>query len=201
MIAYRANFQARSVLRHGFDSLQCAKLLHLLALLHRLHVDYTAAVGVPQVLGCIDGDQLAVIDYREALKWLRRASAQGLPEAQFCLGSMYEVGEGVPESDEIAARWYRKAADHFTDVSGVWEAEVQMNYMYRDGRLRKDYVEAYMWAAIVGFSANPPADSDMKRTARNMTKAQIAEAQRRAEDWIKRHRSQPQNVLAQPAKN
>ena len=141
------------------------------------------------------------IDYREALKWLRRSSAQGLPDAQLCLGGMYEAGEGVPESDEIAARWYRKAADHFSDVSGVWEAEVQMNYMYRDGRLRKDYVEAYMWAAIVGFSANPPADSDMKRTARNMTKAQIAEAQRRAEDWIKRHRSQPQNVLAQPAKN
>jgi uncharacterized protein len=133
------------------------------------------------------------IDYREALKWLRRASAQGLPDAQFCLGGMYKAGEGVPESDEIAARWYRKAADHFSDVSGVWEAEVQMNYMYRDGRLRKDYVAAYMWAAIVGSSGLPPDDSDMKRTARHMTKAQIAEAQRRAEDWIKRHRSQPQN--------
>ena len=141
------------------------------------------------------------IDYREALKWLQRASAQGLPDAQFCLGGMYEAGEGVPESDEVAARWYRKAADHFSDVSGVWEAEVQMNYMYRDGRLRKDYVEAYMWAAIVGSSGNPPDDSDMKRSARHMTKAQIAEAQRRAEDWIKRHKAQPQNVVARAAKN
>ena len=109
-----------------------------------------------------------------------------------------EVGEGVPESDEIAARWYRKAADHFSDVSGVWEAEVQMNYMYRDGRLRKDYVEAYMWAAIVGSSGNPPDDSDMMRCARHMTKTQIAEAQRRAEDWIKRHKPLPQNVVATP---
>lgn len=141
------------------------------------------------------------IDYREALKWLQRASAQGLPDAQYCLGGMYEAGEGVPESDEIAARWYRKAADHFSDVSGVWEAEVQMNYMYRDGRVRKDYVEAYMWAAIVGSSGNPPDDSDMKRSARHMTKAQIAEAQRRAEDWIKRHKPQPQNVVARAAKN
>jgi hypothetical protein len=138
------------------------------------------------------------IDYREALKWLRRASAQGLPDAQFCLGSMYEAGEGVPESDEIAARWYRKAADHFSDVSGVWEAEVQMNYMYSDGRLRKDDVEAYMWAAIVGSSGNPPDDSDMKHTARHMTKAQIVEAQRRAEDWIERH---TRNVGAQAANN
>ena len=97
-----------------------------------------------------------VIDYREALKWLQMASAQGLPDAQFCVGGMYDAGEGVPESDEKAARWYRRAADHFSDVSGVWEAEVQMDYMYRDGRLRKDYVEAYMWAAIVGPQETHP---------------------------------------------
>ena len=44
-------------------------------------------------------------------------------------------------------------------------------------------------------------DSDMKLSARHMTKAQIAEAQRRAEDWIKRHKPQPQNVVARAAKN
>ena len=108
------------------------------------------------------------IDYREALKWLRMASAQGLPDAQYCLGGMYEDGEGVAESDEKAALWYRKAADHFLEVSGVWHAAVQMNNMYRDGRLRKDDVEAYMWAAIVGTTGNPPDETDMKRIARNI---------------------------------
>lgn len=140
------------------------------------------------------------IDYREALKWLRKAVAQGLPDAQYSLGGMYEAGEGVPESDEVAARWYRRAADHLFGVSGVWESELQMNYMYRDGRLKKDYVEAYMWAAIVGSSVDPPDGSDMKRAARHMTKAQIAEAQRRAEDWVQRHTPQSQNVVAEAAK-
>lgn len=116
-------------------------------------------------------------------------------------GQMYEAGEGVPESDEMAARWYRKAADHLSDVSGVWEAAVQMNYLYRDARLRKDPVEDYMWAAIVGFSGNPPDDFDVKRAARHMTKAQIVEAQSRAEDWFKRHNSQPQTGVAQAAKH
>ena len=74
-------------------------------------------------------------DYAEALKWLREAAAQGLPWAQFGLAEMYEAGEGVPESDTVAAGWYRKAADHFSDLGGVWEAEVQLAYMYRDGRL------------------------------------------------------------------
>ncbi|HEV2732559.1 MAG TPA: tetratricopeptide repeat protein, partial [Terriglobales bacterium] len=140
------------------------------------------------------------IDYSEALKWLRKAAAQGLPDAEFCLGQMYEGGEGVPESDEMAARWYRRAADHFSDVSGVWEAEVQLDYMYRDGRVRRNYVEAYMWSAIVGSSVDPPDDNDMKRAAQHMTKAKIAEAQHRAEDWINRHTRQPKNVVAQAAK-
>lgn len=146
-------------------------------------------------------------DYREALKWLRKAAAQGLPDAQFSLGQMYEEGEGVPKSDSMAASWYRKAADHFPeDVAGVWIAEGQLAEMYRAGRLPKDYLEAYMWFAIVGSAVVPPDVDDMKWAARHMTKAQIAKAQRMAEDWTSRHRRQGltsgDNSLhhAQPAK-
>jgi TPR repeat protein len=136
------------------------------------------------------------IDYREALKWLRKAAAQGEPNAQFSLGQMYEDGEGVPESNSLAASWYRKAADHIRDgVGGVWEAEVQLAYMYRYGRLPQNYVEAYMWFAIVGSSVVPPDDDDMKRAAQHMTKAQIAQAQHLAEDWIRRHTAQPVDLV------
>jgi TPR repeat protein len=136
------------------------------------------------------------IDYREALKWLRKAAAQGEPNAQLSLGQMYEDGEGVPESDSLAASWYRRAADHIRDgVGGVWEAEVQLAYMYRDDRLPKDYVQAYMWFAIVGSSVVPPDDDDMKRAAQHMTKAQIAQAQHLAEDWIRRHTAQPVDLV------
>jgi len=139
--------------------------------------------------------RFGVIDYREALKWLRKAAKQGLPNAQFCLGQMYEDGEGVPESDSLAASWYRKAADHSPPyLGGVWEAEVQLAYMYRDGRLPEDNVQAYLWFAIVGSSVVPPADDDVKRAARHMTKAQIARAQHLAEDWIKRHTAERVNV-------
>lgn len=136
-------------------------------------------------------------DYAEALKWLREAAAQGLPWAQFGLAEMYEAGEGVPASDTIAADWYRKAADHFSDAGGVWEAEGQLAYMYSDGRLPKDDVQAYMWFAIVGSSLDPPVDDDIKRIARHMTKAQIVQAQSMAEDWIKRH-TRPANLATSP---
>jgi TPR repeat protein len=146
-------------------------------------------------------------DYREALKWLRKAAAQALPDAQFSLGEMYADGEGVPASDSMAASWYRKAADHFSEgVGGVWEAEVQLAQLYRHGRLPKDYVEAYMWFAIVGSALVPPVVDDIRWAARHMTKAQIAKAQRMAEDRSRRHGRQAQtsgdNSLdhAQPTK-
>jgi len=125
-------------------------------------------------------------DDREALKWVRKAAAQGLPPAQVCLGQMYEEGEGVSQSDSLAASWYRKAADHYSDVGGVREAETELAGMYRDGRLAKDE-QAYMWLAIVDSSLDPPTDSDVKWVARRMTKAQIAQGQRLAEDWVRRH--------------
>ena len=127
------------------------------------------------------------IDYQESLKWLRKSSAQGLPDAQFALAQMYEDGHGVPRSDEDAAYWYRRAADHFSDVSGVFQAEVQLAYMYRDGRLKRNDVEAYKWFAVVGSSVDPPTDEDVEEVAKHMTKAQIAEAQQRAWAWIEHH--------------
>jgi TPR repeat protein len=140
---------------------------------------------------------LGAIDFREALTWLRKAAQQGHPYAQFCLGQMYEDGEGVPESDVIAARWYRKAADHSpTWLGGVSEGASRLVDMYREGRLPRDDVQAYMWSAIVDSSLNPPTDEDIKKISRRMSKAQIAEAQRRAEDWIKRHPFETQ-ALAQ----
>jgi TPR repeat protein len=130
-------------------------------------------------------------DCQEALEWLRKSSSEGLPNAQFALARMYEDGHGVPKSDEDAAYWFRRAADHFADVSGVFQAEVQLAYMYRDGRLKGNDVEAYMWFAIVGAAVKSPTDEDVKEVSQSMTQAQIAEAQQQVTTWIKRHPPRP----------
>jgi len=136
------------------------------------------------------------IDYGEALKWLRKAADQGHPNAQFCLAQMYEDGHGVAEDNVVAAFWYRKAADHVpTYLLGIWEAQVELANMYRDGRLPRDDVQAYMWSAIVESSTDKPNDHDLKKIASHMTKTQIIEAQHRAEGWMKRHTS-PDQPLA-----
>src|SRR3546814_20785707 len=46
----------------------------------------------------------------EAARWWRAAADQGLSQAQFNLGVLYEQGEGVAVDYAEAARWYGLAA-------------------------------------------------------------------------------------------
>jgi TPR repeat protein len=139
--------------------------------------------------------QFGVTDHAEALNWFRKAAGQGHPYAQFCLGQMYEDGDGVPQSDVIAARWYRRAADHSpTWLGGVLDAASKLVELYDEDRLPRNDVEAYMWNAIVNSSSNPPTSEGIKKVSHGMSKAQIAEGQRRAEDWIKHHPFDARNL-------
>ena len=49
--------------------------------------------------------------------------------AQFNLGLMYDKGEGVPQDDAEAVRWYRLAAEQ-----GHAEAQANLGWMYDAGR-------------------------------------------------------------------
>jgi TPR repeat protein len=49
-------------------------------------------------------------DYKEALRWHRRAADKGFARAMYNLGRTYERGEGVKKDRDEALKWYRKAA-------------------------------------------------------------------------------------------
>ena len=42
----------------------------------------------------------------EAARWYRKAADQGNAAAQFNVGMMYELGQGVMQDYAEAARWY-----------------------------------------------------------------------------------------------
>jgi TPR repeat protein len=66
---------------------------------------------------------------------------QGNAEAQRNLGWMYANGEGTPENDAEAVKWYRKAAEQ-----GNAEAQRDLGVMYDDGEgTPEDDVEAVKW--------------------------------------------------------
>jgi TPR repeat protein len=84
---------------------------------------------------------LVAKDYQTALRLLRPLAEQGDAKAQVALGEMYAFGEGVPESDEQAAIWFRKAADQ-----GDASAQDHLGDMYLKGiGVPPDYAQAVIW--------------------------------------------------------
>ena len=74
----------------------------------------------------------------------RARAEQGDALAQYNLGVMYLNGEGVPQDDVEAVRWYRLAAEQ-----GNAKAMSNLGVMYVDGRgVVQDYVQAHMWRNV-----------------------------------------------------
>jgi TPR repeat protein len=88
-------------------------------------------------------------EYGEALYWYRRASKRSI-QAVYALGSMYEAGEGMPQSYAAAARYYRRAG-----YNGSAEAQTRLGNLYMIGAgVALNYGEARRWylrAAAQGY--------------------------------------------------
>ncbi len=118
-------------------------------------------------------------DYATALREFRVLAEQGDADAQFSLGDMYYSGYGVPQDNTEAVRWYRKAADQ-GDISG----QDSLAIMYYAGwGVPQNYVQAHMWWNLAAALGHKYAAKKRAIVAAKMTAAQIAEAQRLAQDW------------------
>ena len=54
---------------------------------------------------------------------------------------MYDVGQGVPQDDAEAAKWYRKAAEQ-----DYVDAQISIGFRYEEGQgVAQDYAEAMKW--------------------------------------------------------
>ena len=72
---------------------------------------------------------------------LRARAMRGEAKAQFDLGVSYRFGQGVPQSDAEAVKWYRKAAEQ-----GYAKAQYNLGVCCDTGKgLPKDYAEAAKW--------------------------------------------------------
>ncbi len=89
-------------------------------------------------------------DYARALAEFAAAADTGDPQAQYRLGYMHELGQGVPVDPAAAMGWYQKAA-----ARNYAAAESQIGYLYESGfGAQQDYAAAEHWyreAAGQGF--------------------------------------------------
>jgi TPR repeat protein len=118
-------------------------------------------------------------DYATALNEWRPLAEQGDRSAQFRLGLLYENGEGVPRDFAKARLWYEKAA-----VQGEAKAQFYLGIQSAFGEGGPlDLVQAHMWYSLAAGNGNAHAPGYRDDLARQMTAAQIAEAQRLAREW------------------
>lgn len=80
-------------------------------------------------------------DYKTALKLLRPLAEQGYGAAQWDIGLMYDLGQGVPQNYAEAIKWWRKSAEQGND-----DAQYNLGLMYSNSQgVPQDYVEALKW--------------------------------------------------------
>jgi TPR repeat protein len=104
---------------------------------------------------------------------------KGVASAQYKLGEMYAKGDGLPEDDVEAMKWWRKAADQ-----GYGDAQHNLAVSYFTGEdVPQDYVQAYMWWSLVAAQGDADAAKDRDNLATKMTPAQLEQAKALVAAW------------------
>lgn len=133
---------------------------------YRLGLLYAGGVGVPQ-------------NYGLAKEWFEKAAKQGHVGAQADLGMLYLKGAGAPQSAQMALFWFSRAAEQ-----GNVMAFAKLGSMYTEGRgVFQDFTQAHMWYNLAAVQGEPRAAEARDALTKQMTPAQIAEAQRLAREW------------------
>lgn len=114
----------------------------------------------------------------EAARWYRRAAENGHAEAQTALGFICKRGRwGVAQDPAQAAQWFQKAAaqDHA-------QAQYQLGLCHASGTgVPTDLVEAMKWCLLASSTLGNNATEWIKTHEKDLTSAQQAEAQARAQ--------------------
>lgn len=84
---------------------------------------------------------------------------RGHLKSQYDLATMYLTGEGMPQDDKEAAKWYNKAAE-----SGYAPAQCNLGNMCSVGRgVPRDYKKAAEWHMKAARQGNPVAQCNLAK--------------------------------------
>jgi hypothetical protein len=112
-------------------------------------------------------------DYYAALQAFSPLAEQGHSDAQYNLGVMYFLGQGVIQDDAEKADWFLKAAEQ-----GHVPAQFGLGISYRDGDgVLQDAVIAHMWLNISAANGSVGGSGVRGVIEQRMTREQVAEAQ------------------------
>jgi hypothetical protein len=93
----------------------------------------------------------SIREYTPSVSERRKGAEQGKATDQYWLGRMYQNGNGVPQDDAEAVKWYRKAAEGYRKEAeqGNMYYQYALGEMYQKGDgVPQDDTEAVITSAI-----------------------------------------------------
>lgn len=130
---------------------------------------------------------------QEAVRWFNQAAKQGLPYAQMQLGLAYARGEGITKDIAKAKHWLTMAAK-----KGMPNAQSHLGYVYFVGEgAEKNLVEAYAWLSVAVENGVTAAKRDLQRVTKQLNKKQLAQAKKRAKQYISQYKMPTNNAAEQ----
>ena len=157
-----------------------------------------AQTGDPAALSALARELMAMKgedNYREAVKYARKAAEGGSLEGMWVLALAYDNGRGVPQSYQEAFRWYSKAAEAGHAPS---QANLACLYARGDG-VKKDMRKAEEWVRKSAEQGDP----DGLRLLRNIDPQRAMELEQAAweEKWRRQQAEEQKQRAAEWMKN
>ena len=91
--------------------------------------------------------------FATALREWTPLAEQGNADAQYNLGVIYDTGQGVPQNNKTAVKWYRLAAEQ-----GGSFAQLNLGVMYANGQgVPQDYKTAVKWYRLAAEQGDADA--------------------------------------------
>tara|TARA_B100000809_G_scaffold193194_1_gene192130 strand:- start:552 stop:1265 length:714 start_codon:yes stop_codon:yes gene_type:complete len=123
------------------------KPVHIIRFCRTLLIVLAVAVCLATLMGCGNS----------ALETERKAAMQGYADAQYYLGVMYDLGDGVAEDDAEAVKWYRMAAEQ-----GYADAQYNLGVKYAEGEgVPENAAEAMKWYRKAVEQGNARAQNNL----------------------------------------
>ena len=108
----------------------------------------------------------------------------GHPAAQYNIGVMHEWGNGVPQDNANALKWYKRSAERSHK-----DAQNNLGAFYSNGEgTEQDFVEALKWFIISAENGSEGGQKNISIVEKRMSYEQISQAQKLANDWMKENR-------------
>jgi TPR repeat protein len=120
-------------------------------------------------------------DYKTTLTWWHKAAEMEHARAQNGLGVLYRDGDAGAPDKKRAAYWFGRSAEN-----GYAFAMYSLAILYRDGDgVAQNDVEAHKWFDLAStLNFDPKAAFQRDLIARRMNDEEVADAERRAQEWI-----------------